>query len=364
MKKVIIYITILLCSIDVYGQFECTTITNNLKSTGPIDVTNYIPDNNTPIKYIRVNIHYMLKSIGDALYPGNFTPTGDGIGNSYNGYQYADELIATANNRLSSNSQMRLPPNNATGIRPRKYLYVLNGVFFHENNNYYYYPSYPNDSYGENTNEAINVYLNSANGGTGGGHADMSGIRWVEIKGAWESYVANINNGKGLWVFAQTVNHEIGHNLSLFHTVLTDDGYCTDNKEDYCSDTPTRKQIRDNFSIEACCGWNCSTGSNNVMDYSGEDAVTPLQLGRVHWTIENEIQAYKTCYFTNSSVNITSFSANKAFIGENVSIPTGSSILVNNNRALFINAEEFVINGAFELQVGSILVVNTLNKCN
>jgi hypothetical protein len=364
MKKLMIYIIVLLCSIDVYGQFECSTITDILKSSRPIDVTNYIPDNNTPIKYIRVNIHYMLRSLGDALYPGNFTPTGDGIGNSYNGYQYANELIATANNRLSSNSQMRLPPNNTTSIRPRKYIYVLNGVFFHENNSFYYYPSYPDATYRENTKEAINIYLNNTNGRIGGGHADMSNIRWVEIKGTWESYRANINNGKGLWVNAGIVNHEIGHNLSLFHTVLTLDGYCSDIEEDYCSDTPTRKEMKDNYNIEACCGWNCSTGTNNVMDYSGEDAISPVQLGRVHWTIENEIQAYKTCFFTNNTVNITSFTANKAYIGENVLIPSGSSILVNNNRALFINCKEFTINGAFELQVGSTLIVNTLNKCN
>lgn len=362
---------IFVVSICSYGQFEYYISEEESKTSSNIpNSSDYIPDSNTPIKYIRVNIHYMLRSPNHPDYPGNFTKTNDGNSNSnYTGYDYAEQLIKTANYRLSTNSQMHLPPNNSTNVIARKYRYVLNGVFFHENNNYYFYPSIPNGTYGENKGECINVFFNNSNGTVGGGHANMDGYRWVEIKGAWEKYLGDIGNGRGietgLWVNAQTLNHEIGHNFSLKHTLLTGNGACA-NEDDYCSDTPSRNEIINNYSYDPCCdAWDENIiCSNNLMDYSGLDAITPEQLGRVHWTIENEIQEYKSCYFSNSTVNITSFTDNKSYIGENVYIPVGTSININNGNAMYINAEIFEIVGTIEVGANSMLIVNTLPKCN
>lgn len=211
------------------------------------------------------------------------------------------------------------------------------------------------------------MFLSKSNGQSAEGYANMTGDRYVKIKGAWERYLSDIlvdSIKAGLWVKAQALNHEIGHNLSLKHTIRTSDGVCA-NVDDFCSDTPTLNEIINNYGHDPCCGWEVTEYcSNNLMDYSGLDAITPEQLGRVHWTIENEIQEYKSCYFSNSVVNITTFTDNKAYIGENVSIPSGSSITVNNGSAMYINADNFEIVGTIEVGANSMLIVNTLPKCN
>jgi len=368
----IVSLFFILISYSLNAQFECEVIF--AKNEGQIpDALEYIPDSNTPIKYIRVNIHFMLRSQGDPDYPGNFTKTGDGFGNTdYTGYDYAEDLINTANVRLSSNVQMRMPPGNNTQVLERKYRYVLNGVFFHEDNNYYYYyqPN-PNNVYGQNMGECINIFLDNTNGGSRGGSATMTGNRWVKLKGTWEryfDYIQDPNIGTGIWAFAGTLNHEIGHNLSLFHTMISPSGNrCIDNKEDYCSDTPTRIEIINEYGFDPCCnkfGMNDDTCTNNLMDYTGEDAVTPQQLGRIHWTIENEIYRYRSCYYTTQTQNVQSFSENASYIAKKVVISTGANVTVDNNNALYINCEELEINGEFEIAKGSILIVNTIPDCN
>lgn len=153
MRKVLLIIfQVFVVSICSYGQFECYVSEEESRTSSYIpNSSDYIPDNNTPMKYIRVNIHYMLRNQNHTDYPGNFTKTSDGNGNSnYTGYDYAEQLIRTANHRLDTNTQMNLAPNNSTNVIARKYRYVLNGVFFHEDNNYYFFQSSPNGPYGEN----------------------------------------------------------------------------------------------------------------------------------------------------------------------------------------------------------------------
>ncbi len=59
---------------NAYNQFTCEIIPNGLKSDGPIpDYLDYIPGVNTPIKYIRLNFHFMLLEDTHPDSPGNFT---------------------------------------------------------------------------------------------------------------------------------------------------------------------------------------------------------------------------------------------------------------------------------------------------
>lgn len=364
-------------SLHLMAQFECQIIPSNSKSSQNFNSIAYIPNNNTTVKIIRVNIHYMLRATGTPL---NFTETDDGNGNSnYTGYNFAEDLVNLANTRLNSNHQLNIPPTNTIAILPRKYQYILNGVYFHRNDSYYIYPSYPNDIYGQNKGEAINVYLELMNNSTAGGHGNMDGIRYVELKGSWEAYVANpYDFPTVLWIKAEQLNHEIGHNLSLLHSLRYDDGPCNPNQEDYCSDTPTGISIINAYGFDPCCGWNQQGTlyngmllcSNNLMDYTGDDAISPEQLGRIHWTLENELKNYQTCHFSLSSLDVCGNFGypQKVYIASNINAPGSScspqqAILQNNKKAIFIGNNTVILNPGFEVQLGSEFEIQMNNIC-
>lgn len=374
MKKIIFTLIFLVYTINIFAQqtFSCRVIGED-KAYGYIPNSDeYIPNEKTPIKIIRVNIHFILHSQENPNYPGNFTKYDDGNGNpNFTGYDYAELLIKTANNRLAHNTQMKLPPGNNTPVLQRKYRYYLNGVFFHENEKYYHFDYSIIPMYTENPGECINVYLNCTNNDkelaySGLGVATMSGNRKVTIGGCWDRYISDINNGisimSGIWLASKTLNHEIGHNLSLYHPTCP-------SSEDYCSDTPTRYEIINNYGFDPCdpdiCGWcnNENPCHNNMMDYTCYDAVTPQQLGRIHWTIENDIPYYKTCKYMNEQVLITNFTENKAYIGKKVIIPENTSITITDNNELFINGEEVIIKGELTLSNG-MLKIKTVKDCD
>lgn len=153
MKKIILFsIANLFISLGALCQFTCAIDEGGLRSTGPIvDSDDYIPDNNTPIKYIRINFHFMLFKDTNPDAPGNFTKMDDGRGNTdFTGYDWVDDLIQTVNQRLASNTQMRYPLGNNTPVIERKYRFVLNGVFFHKDDYYYYYSHSPQTTYSAN----------------------------------------------------------------------------------------------------------------------------------------------------------------------------------------------------------------------
>jgi len=59
------------------------------------------------------------------------------------------------------------------------------------------------------------------------------------------------------------------------------------------------------------------------------------------------------------------YTGGSASIGTNLVVPpSNSSIVVGNNSALFINAEEITINGEFEVQLGSVFNVDIVPECN
>lgn len=277
--------------------------------------------------------------------------------------------MESANSRLASKPQMNLPPDNTTSALDKKYKYLLSGVFFHENNSYYVYSENPitiNTYFDINASDCINLFFQGENTSySSGGVAHFTGNRGVAFNGVWDK-------GKSIYVNAGLLNHEIGHNLSLRHTLIPNDknglnGNC--NGEDYCDDTPTSNELYTSHGIEPCDScerWldsdpNCP---NNRMGYNGYSAMTPDQLGRVHWTIENEIESTKSCYFTTMSSNITGFSDNELVVAETVTIPSTADILIEDNNALYISTESFVIEGTLEIEYNSQLTVYTESDCN
>ncbi len=368
--------------IYAYGQdeYQSIIVEDSTKASGLIpDSHLYIPDSNTPVKYIRVNFHFMLKSPGDPAYPGNFTPVDDGHGNtSYTGYDYAREYIDIANQRLASNSQMSMPPGNQTPVLETKYRYVLDAVYFHEDNSHYC-RSFDLEStfsaYKENGGRVINVFQFCGNGGSTG-WARMTGQRYVFSQGRWNRYSAFLSNpgiGDGMWANAKHLNHETGHNLSLLHTMMTNTGGCRDDWNDYCPDTPTRGEIIQGFGFDPCCFWSnydVQTCSNNLMDYGQGHALTPHQLGRVHWTLEHEMKAYQTCYLDVNQLNICSIGYPQiVYLGRKITFGGGSCgwqpvVLENKEVAHLIASEEVILNPGFEVKLGAEFTIEMVTPCN
>jgi hypothetical protein len=349
-----------------YGGIE----SGSKKSSGPItDYLNYIPNSGTPIRYIRLNFHFMLLEDSHPDAPGNFTPFDDGIGNpDFTAYDFIEDWMRIANQRLDGNIQMTYPLGNSTPVIARKYRFTLNGIFFHKDNTYFWFGTDPESVYSKNPDNAVNVFLQSDGTPFGGGDANMDGDRYVHFKARWDFYDQCKDLGRvwDNWANAFGLMHETGHSLSLKHTILTSLGACCNLCDDYCTDTPTRQYVINHDLIDPCCSfqWNCPQNSNNVMEYQGEVAVTPEQLGRVHATIVNEIPQYQPCYYQTSNVSITNFTDNKAYIGEIVTVPSASNIIIDNCEALYINADQINIYGPFEVSSGGQLVINQVPKCN
>lgn len=321
-------------------NYNCTNC--NLKSAAIND-----------FKIVRVNIHFITKSDGS----GNFNETDNinGVTSSENGYWLAEKVIDKANQYLNTNLEMAQQLSYSTiPVEDINYNYKLNGVFFHRSTNYYECFCLP-ASLNRNNGSAINLFLFSGGGGSGAAGYNSC---WVGgMNSAYNDYIAN----NSIWYIdrkGNAINHEIGHNLSLDHTKRRFDGdTCVLGGVQYmdnCDDTPTYMElINDGYTTPyRWCGVDYS---NNIMDYSCEmRAYTPCQIEQVHSYLENVFFYYQYGHYQNANTQITSFTDNMAYIANTVEIPSGSSISIPNNKRLYIDAEEFLINGEFEVPVGSV----------
>ena len=246
---------------------------------------------NSSVKWIRVNFHYMLRNDGT----GNFNPLDDGNGNTnLNGYQRSEQLIDAANNALINNQKMWLPNPNTTPIPQIRVRYLLTGVYFHNDSRLmtaytggYGFPTIDelHSTYGVNTATEINYYFTRSSwiddagntyelGGNGYGRIDLH----AGISSSYGNYLLYPNY---VPMHSSLFNHEIGHILSLGHTWDFDDG---------CNDTPThgytdamgnRQQCFKWRQVPNVCEWD--NVSNNVMDYNDyQSSYTTCQVNFMH----------------------------------------------------------------------------------
>jgi hypothetical protein len=260
------------------------------------DFLNYIPDEHTQMIYIKVNFHFIAKE--DPFNPMNYTATWDGVDadNNYTGYDYAEGVMNMMNERLSVNGPMNMMPGNATPVLDRKYRFVLSGVHFWESD-FYWGNLFPNellDTFGINVGEEINVFFQSHtinDAGILGGRASIGVGRSSIIIGGWNEYLEySIPN---YWLSAYEVLHETGHNLTLPHTMRYG-ANCSMNFDDGFTDTPTRAEVISMGFPDPCCpsAYTSPECSNNMMDYSTEDVITPQQLGKIHYVLTHEMINY------------------------------------------------------------------------
>jgi hypothetical protein len=370
MRKILLIVFIVLCNNSlhaqevkpqkIYLQDECFTLPDDNAVGREVNDINYVSLPDVPIKVIRVNFHYLLRTDGT----GNFTETGDNYTNRpYNGYMYAEDMVKKCNRHWNENVPLRHMPDPPVPALPKKIQLQLCGVFFHRNTTDY--EQYSCDiawpTFKENSGEVINIYITKLSTGGCAGYCDDEQML---IGTAYKNYITSVDSNNTWYNTPDLYNHELGHLFGLDHAIQN----CCINKDcnncdDRITDTPNFFELIHLHYLP--CEWNHLLGSNNLMDYCADQiALSPMQIARMHACIDGGKLYYRNCKYRTQSLNITNFTTNKAYIARYVTIPSKSNIVVGNNSALFINAEEVTIDGPFEVQSGSILNIETVPSCN
>jgi len=367
MKKLILIAIILWSGYLLKAQFCDTPYDTSVARVN----SSYVYGLDAPVKTIRVNFHFLLKSDGT----GNFTETSDNYTNlPYNGYLFAEDIITWCNNNWNANALLQHMPIPQVPALQKKIQFQLCGVFFHRNTALYDLSAntIPSYTYAENSGEVINVFFTKSSGG--GAATGVGGTHErARIGTAYNDYKASIDNNSEWRRFHYTrvlVNHEVGHLLGLNHPILKPGGSCCNDQNGYCDDgcddTPTWQELKAMEFVESLiCEYNDPNGSNNLMDYNASMvALSPCQISKIHECIDGVKKYYRNCIYQTLSLDITNFTDSKAYVAKSVTIPSTSNIVVDNSKALYINAEEFTINGEFEVQTGSIFCVDIVPACD
>ncbi|MFM7024405.1 MAG: zinc-dependent metalloprotease [Flavobacteriales bacterium] len=343
----------------------------------------YIPNANTPMKVVRVNFHFMLKTDSD---PHNFTASSDGAGSSsVNAILYANQVIIDANSRLSTNQKMNLPVGNSTAVLARRYRLSLKGVYFHTNANDYLYNNLNVNNYSVNATSEINIFFvedNAVNPNStwGVGSMTMSNPN-IKISNLWKNYMQNykystVNSFSGLcYSSARLLIHELGHNFGLHHTVRKDNGPCY-NMNDGCDDTPTRNAMKLANGVDPCIctnvqecnpvdpGGQMHLRSNNLMDYEDGDALTPEQLGIIHMYLSGRLSGFLEQDFCDAIANNSWKSITQS---QTLVIPgtLSENLVISNNAVVEIPCGlKMRKNSSVHIAFGSKLIALDVSTCD
>jgi hypothetical protein len=341
---------------------------------------NYFPDAYSPVLYVKVNFHFMLKE--DAFDPNNFTETWDGIDNDnpLNGDIWSEGLRDMINNsQLNNNEQMNLPPDNSTATLPYNFRIQLMGTYYHEDNNLWDacngdYTTLVN-TYGVNTSSEINIFFSASSGGPGCGAGGL-GPGHVLIKGAWQGYLTMLNGNSpstalenSYWANGRLLLHEIGHCLSLYHTLNSNMNgfpFCG-GSSDGCADTPEYTDLVNIYGVDnPCCYSNwpiaCDPSeecTNNLMDYNCGFALSPEQLGRIFKTLLNsKINYIYEDYCTNNTNLVTTIPSGQNLLWNQVRIFKGD-VIIEPQSTVTITCIVYMPEGAkFIVKPGAKLIID------
>ncbi len=404
MKKILVALLFLFFTKDSYSQFICNEPANtqwrlNRKTISNNFVNGVSPRSATCSKVVRINFHFMLKSNGT----GNFTETGDNLGNTLTGYQFAKDIVAQMNWNLSYNIQMNIEPNNTTPVNAKNYSFVIDAVYFHRDDSNFSYPSGFSSytTYGADKSNVLNIFLTdnqNANGEAGYANdisQDATASKFTENYNFYKGYVNYRNNtpvgNQYAWVLDgsnKQLLHECGHLLSLSHTVLYPNGDpCPTVKsikypgtvdsdcDDGCLDTPTAWRIVDELNSgqhpgdRNLCNWQQGQVmwcSNNMMDYSGSQSLTPCQLNLIHTGLEGGLKGYTACEGVKKDLTLCDIGFPKlSYFGKIVTIGCTNSPanLVNGEESTIFFSDNVILNN-FEI-TGSVNfeVIKQSNCC-
>lgn len=362
-----IYIIVGFISVHVNAQTLCindTIINQPLPSKAISD-----------LKTVRINFHYISNNNGTE----NFTENADGLGNTYNGYDYSLYLVKNMNLLQAENVQMNLPPGNTTPVYPKNIQFVLDKVLFHSNtnaNSYSAIGAYVN-TYKQNMDSVMNIFIVKSGPGGYASNISLTSLNKFIVTGVpYAKYAEKIGIGENppipewmLWETFFHVNHELGHLLGLKHTVLWGggDGCPTSPPnlacDDDCADTPTAWDMDALIGSHPGCGWNTGdrdTCSNNFMDYGGGASATPCQINIMHSGLENGLISYTLCNAVSSDKTICDLNYPQiSYYGKNITLGGCGSTVVNLTSGEYadiyfkesveFNQVDFYANSSFEV---------------
>ncbi len=251
------------------------------------DHLSYIPDashlDHTPMKYLRVNFHWLNTTDSARNYTGN------------QAINFTYKLLEAINDDLADNKRSWLPHNNNNPVLPTLYRFKLTprgndptdtGIYFHfddELSLYVHKGANANihdrrviNTYGVQLDSVLNIFImphhpDSVASPTYGAYGVGVALgNAVKAAGMFE-------NGGEARGYRGIFNHEVGHIFGLSHTWAFDDG---------CDDTPRHPNNCWTWTPEPPCD---TLASNNVMDYNAQqNAWTACQIGRIHWRMAQE----------------------------------------------------------------------------
>jgi hypothetical protein len=385
MNKIGLIFALIVCSFYLQAQLPI----NNNCLLNPVSGPKISPNDETDaksmsqLKIVRVNFHFMLKSDGT----GNFNEVTDGDGRLKNGYLMAQEFINWINGFCNSNEALSIPIGNSIQVLNKNYKFILDAVYFDRDNNYYNYGPYPQNIYGKNNMNVMNIYMQHSLDIPGGNASDIStnpGSKFTHIRSFWPGYVsqmASTNNYVDFqYAIAKTITHELTHLLTLNHTVLWGGGtpcptncgttVANSNCDDGCADTPTANEIMlaNSCAKHPHCGFNQSEVlycSNNLMDYNGGISLTPCQLNKIHSGLEGGLKTYLTCEAVKTDLTLTSVGfPNMSYFGKKITVNPSTPIeLVTNNKTEMYFSESVDFSN-FSVRFGSSLDLIYETPCN
>lgn len=241
-----------------------------------------------PMRYLRVNVHVMDNSAGNAHRPKDSVRV------------FIRELLEYSNIELDTNVWTWRAPEG-TPVKPKLFRYVLtpqpdqpddDGIYFHYDDDLYYFVSMGKNQnnysrevitkYAIGLDTIVNIFLMVH-------HPDSMKSKTYRANGQGIALgtalkmAGVLESREGPKSFDGLLNHEVGHILGLQHAWV----------EDGCPDTDKHPNRCWEWSPEPPCR---NTASNNVMDYNAyQIALTPCQIGRAQAAFADERRPIRKC---------------------------------------------------------------------